>query len=92
MVSPDNQRSQDSADEIEDLIVSFFDSADKNKDDAISEDEFVQGVKDMPIILQLLQADPGKDSKFDSIDEDTDIQPVKQVQSELSATGKKYAY
>ena len=92
MVSPDNQRSQDSADEIEDLIVSFFDSADKNKDDAISEDEFVQGVKDMPIILQLLQADPGKDSKFDSIDEDTDIQPVKQAQPELSATGKKYAY
>lgn len=92
MVSPDNQRSQDSADEIEDLIVSFFDSADKNKDDAISEDEFVQGVKDMPIILQLLQADPGKDSKFDSIDEDTDIQPVKQVQPDLSATGKKYAY
>ena len=61
MVSPESQWSQSTADEIEEIVGHFFESADRNRDDAISQEEFVQGVKDMPIILQLLEADPDKD-------------------------------
>ena len=61
MVTPESQWSQSTAGEIEEIVVHFFESADLNKDDAISHDEFIQGVKDMPIILQLLEADPDKD-------------------------------
>ena len=92
MISPENQRSQATADEIEELIVNFFESADRNKDDAISQDEFIQGVNDMPIILQLLQADPGKQSRFDEIEEDTESRGNEQVDQEISASGKKYTY
>ena len=93
MISPESQRSQATADEIEELIVTFFESADRDKDDVISQEEFVQGVQDMPIILQLLQADPGKDSKFDQLADETETRKDKQInaETELSATGKKYA-
>lgn len=60
---------------IEELVQTFFESADRNHDNAISEDEFIDGVKDMPVILHLLQCDPdaGIDDvetieKFDSLD------------------------
>lgn len=43
---------------IEELVQTFFESADRNHDNAISEDEFIYGVKDMPVILHLLQCDP----------------------------------
>ena len=94
MISPESQRSQSTADEIEELIVNFFESADRDKDDVISQEEFMQGVKDMPIILQLLQADPGKDTKFDHLDDETETRKDEQInaETELSATGKKYAY
>ena len=91
MISPESQRSQATADEIEDLIVTFFESADRDKDDVISQDEFIHGVQEMPIILQLLQADPGKDSKFDKIDGETQDDKQINAGTELSASGKKYA-
>ena len=91
MIAPENQRSQATAEEIEELISNFFDSADEDKDNAISEDEFIQGVNDMPIILQLLQADPGKQSRFDELDDDSGRKETEHVKQEISASGKKYA-
>lgn len=61
---------------IEDLVTTFFKSADRNHDNAISQEEFVDGVKEMPVILHLLQCDPeaaedidevGTVEKFDSL-------------------------
>lgn len=61
---------------IEDLVTTFFESADRNHDNAISQEEFLDGVKEMPVILHLLQCDPeaaddideiGTVEKFDSL-------------------------
>lgn len=63
-------------DTIEQLVSEFFLSADINRDNYISQEEFVAGVTDMPVILHLLQCDPdthdmepGPVKKFDHLDE-----------------------
>ena len=91
MIFPKSQRSQATDDEKEDLIVTFFESADRDKDEVISQEEFIHGVQEMPIILQLLQADPGKDSKFEKLDAETRDDEQINAETELSVSGKKYA-
>lgn len=50
---------------IEDLVNSFFKSADRNCDNAISLEEFLDGVKEMPVILHLLQCDPSAEDDIE---------------------------
>lgn len=66
MVITDMSNSKADIKTIGELVDSFFESADVNKDGAISQEEFVSGVQDMPVILHLLQCDP--DDTADNIE------------------------
>lgn len=74
MISTDMSNTREDLATIEQLVTEFFRSADINKDNYISQEEFVTGVSDMPVILHLLQCDPdihdldqGPVNKFDEI-------------------------
>lgn len=76
MISTDMSSVREDLATIEQLVTEFFRSADINKDNFISQEEFVAGVTDMPVILHLLQCDPetsdlepGPVKKFDSLEE-----------------------
>lgn len=58
MITTDLSNSKDDIKAIDQLVSTFFESADKNHDDAINQEEFVQGVQEMPVFLHLLQCDP----------------------------------
>ncbi|XP_053394765.1 hippocalcin-like protein 1 [Mercenaria mercenaria] len=76
---------------IEDLVSAFFKSADRNHDNAISAEEFVEGVKEMPVILHLLQCDPDSDSgDFETIEKFDSLQ-VSEKQLSSNKGGKKSA-
>lgn len=75
MITTDLSTTKDDLILIGELVNTFFKSADRNNDNVISEAEFVEGVKEMPVILHLLQCDPDADDlnesetidKFDSL-------------------------
>lgn len=74
MISTDLSNTKEDIKTIDQLVNTFFESADRNHDDAISRDEFVQGVQEMPVFLDLLQCDPDTGpedletvEKFDSL-------------------------
>lgn len=76
MISTDMSNIREDFVTIEQLVAEFFLSADINRDNFISQEEFVAGVTDMPVILHLLQCDPdthdmepGPVKKFDHLDE-----------------------
>ena len=87
MISVDNANMKSDLSTIDDLVEVFFKSADRNHDNAISQEEFVTGVSEMPVILHLLQCDPGAGvdmdgpiAKLDSLDIDKDQKPLKSEQ------------
>jgi len=76
MISTDMGNIREDLSTIDELVAEFFLSADINRDNFISQEEFVAGVSDMPVILHLLQCDPeshdmepGPAKKFDHLDE-----------------------
>ncbi|WAR22997.1 NCALD-like protein [Mya arenaria] len=98
MISTDMSNTKADIQTIEELVVEFFRSADRNHDDAISQEEFMAGVREMPAILHLLQCDPaaegdlqGPVTQLDSLDIDKESLPNASTQSKTSGA-KMNAY